>query len=80
MTQGLVGIAVDSWGADLARVSGVPEDKVGEFHGNRAPLKAGGPARGGGAAVAYALTGGDPPQTVGSPIPVDSGDAAVFLP
>jgi rhamnulose-1-phosphate aldolase/alcohol dehydrogenase len=72
------GIFAKGWGADRARVYGVPEDKLGEFYASRTLLKREVLPEHVAAAV-FALTGGDLAQTTGLLIPVDSGVAAAFL-
>jgi rhamnulose-1-phosphate aldolase/alcohol dehydrogenase len=72
------GIFAKGWGADRARVYGVPEDKLGEFYASRTLLKREVLPEHVAAAV-FALTGGDLSQTTGLLIPVDSGVAAAFL-
>ena len=72
------GIFAKGWGADRARVYGVPEDKLGEFYAQRTLLKREVLPEHVAAAV-FALTGGDLSQTTGLHIPVDSGVAAAFL-
>jgi rhamnulose-1-phosphate aldolase/alcohol dehydrogenase len=72
------GIFAKGWGADRARVYGVPEDKLGEFYAQRTLLKKEVLPEHVAAAV-FALTGGDLSQTTGLHIPVDAGVAAAFL-
>jgi rhamnulose-1-phosphate aldolase/alcohol dehydrogenase len=72
------GIFAKGWGADRARVYGVPEDKLGEFYASRTLLKREVLPEHVAAAV-FALTGGDLSQTTGLLIPVDSGVTAAFL-
>ncbi len=72
------GIFAKGWGADRARVYGVPEDKLGEFYAQRTLLKKEVLPEHVAAAV-FALVGGDLGQTTGLLIPVDAGVAAAFL-
>ena len=72
------GIFSKGWGADRARVYGVPEDKLGEFYAQRTLLKKEVLPEHVAAAV-FALVGGDLGQTTGLHIPVDAGVAAAFL-
>jgi rhamnulose-1-phosphate aldolase/alcohol dehydrogenase len=72
------GIFAKGWGADRARVYGVPEDQLGEFYASRTLLKREVLPEHVAAAV-FALSGGDLSQTTGLLIPVDSGVAAAFL-
>ena len=72
------GIFAKGWGADRARVYGVPEDKLGEFYAQRTLLKREVLPEHVADAV-FALVGGNLSQTTGLHIPVDSGVAAAFL-
>jgi rhamnulose-1-phosphate aldolase/alcohol dehydrogenase len=72
------GIFAKGWGADRARVYGIPEDKLGEFYAQRTLLKKEVLPEHVAAAV-FALVGGDLSQTTGLHIPVDAGVAAAFL-
>jgi rhamnulose-1-phosphate aldolase/alcohol dehydrogenase len=72
------GIFAKGWGADRARVYGVPEDKLGEFYARRTLLKKEVLPEHVAAAV-FALVGGDLSRTTGLHIPVDAGVAAAFL-
>jgi rhamnulose-1-phosphate aldolase/alcohol dehydrogenase len=72
------GIFAKGWGADRARVYGIPEDKLGEFYAQRTLLKREVLPEHVAAAV-FALTGGDLSQTTGLLVPVDAGVAAAFL-
>lgn len=72
------GIFAKGWGADRARVYGIPEDQLGEFYAQRTLLKREVLPEHVAAAV-FALTGGDLSQTTGLLIPVDAGVAAAFL-
>lgn len=72
------GIFAGGWGAERAKVYGVPEEELGAFYAKRTLL---------GrevlpehvAAAVFALVSGDLSQTTGLHIPVDSGVAAAFL-
>ena len=72
------GIFAKGWGAERAKVYGVPEEELGAFYAKRTLL---------GrevlpehvAAAVFALTGGDLTHTTGLHIPVDAGVAAAFL-
>jgi NAD(P)-dependent dehydrogenase (short-subunit alcohol dehydrogenase family) len=72
------GIFAKGWGADRARVYGIPEDKLGEFYAQRTLLKKEVLPEHVAAAV-FALVGGELSQTTGLHIPVDAGVAAAFL-
>ena len=72
------GIFAKGWGADRARVYGVPEERLGEFYAQRTLLKKEVLPDHVAAAV-FALVGGDLSQTTGLHIPVDAGVAAAFL-
>jgi rhamnulose-1-phosphate aldolase/alcohol dehydrogenase len=72
------GIFAKGWGADRARVYGVPEEKLGEFYAQRTLLKAEVLPEHVADAV-FALVGGDLSRTTGLHIPVDAGVAAAFL-
>ena len=72
------GIFAKGWGADRARVYGIPEDKLGEFYAQRTLLKKEVLPEHVAAAV-FALVAGDLSQTTGLHIPVDAGVAAAFL-
>lgn len=72
------GIFAGGWGAERARVYGVPEDKLGEFYAGRTLLKQEVlPEHV--ANAAFALVGGDLSQTTGLIVPVDSGVVPAFL-
>jgi rhamnulose-1-phosphate aldolase/alcohol dehydrogenase len=72
------GIFAGGWGAERARVYGVPEEELGRFYANRTLLKQEVlPEHV--AQAALALVGGSLSQTTGLIIPVDSGVAAAFL-
>jgi rhamnulose-1-phosphate aldolase/alcohol dehydrogenase len=72
------GIFAGGWGADRAKVYGVPEEDLGKFYANRTLLKQEvlpeHVAR-----AALALVGGALSQTTGLMIPVDSGVVPAFL-
>ena len=72
------GIFAKGWGADRARIYGVPEEQLGEYYAQRTLLKREVLPEHVAAAV-FVLTGGDLAQTTGLHIPVDSGVAAAFL-
>jgi len=72
------GIFAGGWGAERAKVYGVPEEKLGEYYASRTILKREVLPEHVAAAV-VALTAGDLSQTTGLHIPVDSGVAAAFL-
>ena len=72
------GIFAKGWGAERAKVYGVPEEKLGEFYAQRTLLKQEVLPEHVAAAV-FALTGGDLALTTGLHIPVDAGVAAGFL-
>ena len=72
------GIFAKGWGAERAKIYGVPESKLGAFYADRTLLKQEVvPENVADAAVA--LVGGALSQTTGLVIPVDSGVAAAFL-
>jgi rhamnulose-1-phosphate aldolase/alcohol dehydrogenase len=72
------GIFAGGWGADRAKVYGVPEEELGKFYADRTLLKQEvlpeHVAR-----AALALVGGALSQTTGLMIPVDSGVVPAFL-
>jgi NAD(P)-dependent dehydrogenase (short-subunit alcohol dehydrogenase family) len=72
------GIFAGGWGADRAKVYGVPEEALGKFYADRTLLKQEvlpeHVAR-----AALALVGGALSQTTGLMIPVDSGVVPAFL-
>jgi NAD(P)-dependent dehydrogenase (short-subunit alcohol dehydrogenase family) len=72
------GIFAGGWGADRAKVYGVPEEDLGKFYADRTLLKQEvlpeHVAR-----AALALVGGALSQTTGLMIPVDSGVVPAFL-
>jgi rhamnulose-1-phosphate aldolase/alcohol dehydrogenase len=72
------GIFASGWGAERARVYGIPEAQLGEFYAQRSLLKREVVPEDVAAAV-FALLGGDLAQTTGLHIPVDAGVAAAFL-
>jgi rhamnulose-1-phosphate aldolase/alcohol dehydrogenase len=72
------GIFASGWGANRAKVYGVPEEKLGEFYAQRTLLKREVLPEHVAAAV-FALTGGDLALTTGLHVPVDAGVAAAFL-
>ncbi len=72
------GIFANGWGAERAKVYGVPEEELGQFYASRTLLKAEIlPAHV--AAAVFALLGGDLCMTTGTLIPVDGGVASAFL-
>jgi rhamnulose-1-phosphate aldolase/alcohol dehydrogenase len=72
------GIFAGGWGADRAKVYGVPEEELGKFYAGRTLLKQEVlPEHVANAALA--LVGGALSQTTGLIIPVDSGVASAFL-
>jgi NAD(P)-dependent dehydrogenase (short-subunit alcohol dehydrogenase family) len=72
------GIFAGGWGADRAKVYGVPEEDLGRFYAGRTLLKQEVlPEHVANAALA--LVGGALSQTTGLIIPVDSGVASAFL-
>ena len=72
------GIFAKGWGAERARVYGVPEEELGAYYAQRTLLKREVLPEHVAAAV-FALTGGDLSQTTGLLVPVDAGVAAAFL-
>jgi rhamnulose-1-phosphate aldolase/alcohol dehydrogenase len=72
------GIFAGGWGAERAKVYGVPEEKLGEFYAERTLLKEEVLPEHVANAVA-ALVGGDLSETTGLIIPVDSGVVPAFL-
>ncbi len=72
------GIFASGWGANRAKVYGVPESELGAFYARRTLLKREVLPEHVAAAV-FALTGGDLSLTTGAHIPVDAGVAAAFL-
>jgi rhamnulose-1-phosphate aldolase/alcohol dehydrogenase len=72
------GIFAGGWGAQRAKVYGVPEEELGAFYAQRTLLKREVLPEHVADAV-FALTGGDLSQTTGLHIPVDAGVAAAFL-
>jgi NAD(P)-dependent dehydrogenase (short-subunit alcohol dehydrogenase family) len=72
------GIFAGGWGADRAKVYGVPEEDLGKFYADRTLLKQEVlPEHV--ALAALALVGGSLSQTTGLIIPVDSGVVPAFL-
>jgi len=72
------GIFAGGWGADRAKVYGVPEEELGKFYADRTLLKQEVlPEHV--AMAALALVGGSLSQTTGLMIPVDSGVVSAFL-
>lgn len=72
------GIFAGGWGAERAKVYGVPEEKLGEFYAGRTLLKQEVLPQHVANAVG-ALVGGQLSQTTGLIIPVDSGVVPAFL-
>jgi NAD(P)-dependent dehydrogenase (short-subunit alcohol dehydrogenase family) len=72
------GIFAKGWGAERAKVYGVPEEELGAFYAQRTLLKREVLPEHVASAV-FALTGGDLTHTTGLHIPVDAGVAAGFL-
>lgn len=72
------GIFASGWGADRAKVYGVPEERLGEYYASRTLLKREVLPDHVADAV-FALVGGDLSQTTGLSIPVDSGVVPAFL-
>lgn len=72
------GIFAGGWGADRAKVYGVPEEKLGEFYAGRTLLKQEVLPEHVANAV-FALVGGELSQTTGLIVPVDSGVVSAFL-
>jgi rhamnulose-1-phosphate aldolase/alcohol dehydrogenase len=72
------GIFAKGWGAQRAKVYGVPEEELGAFYAQRTILKREVLPENVAAAV-FALTAGDLTHTTGLHIPVDAGVAAGFL-
>jgi rhamnulose-1-phosphate aldolase/alcohol dehydrogenase len=72
------GIFAKGWGAERAKVYGVPEQELGAFYAQRTLLKREVLPEHVANAV-FALTGGDLTHTTGLHIPVDAGVAAGFL-
>jgi rhamnulose-1-phosphate aldolase/alcohol dehydrogenase len=72
------GIFAGGWGAERAKVYGVPEEDLGQFYASRTLLKREILPEHVAAAV-FALVGGDLGVTTGTLIPVDGGVAAAFL-
>ncbi|MDX6301973.1 MAG: hypothetical protein QOF53_3187, partial [Nocardioidaceae bacterium] len=72
------GIFAKGWGAQRAKVYGVPEEELGQFYAQRTILKREVLPEHVAAAV-FTLTAGDLSHTTGLHIPVDAGVAAGFL-
>ena len=72
------GIFAGGWGAERAKVYGVPEAELGRFYAERTLLKTEVVPEHIAAAV-FALLGGDLELTTGTIIPVDSGVPMAFL-
>ena len=72
------GIFAGGWGAQRAKVYGVPEDELGAFYAQRTLLKREVLPENVANAV-FALLGGDLSHTTGLHVPVDAGVAAAFL-
>ncbi|MBE9375284.1 bifunctional aldolase/short-chain dehydrogenase [Saccharopolyspora sp. HNM0983] len=72
------GIFAGGWGAQRAKVYGVPEEELGAFYAQRTLLKREVLPEHVANAV-FALTGGELDHTTGLHVPVDAGVAAAFL-
>jgi rhamnulose-1-phosphate aldolase/alcohol dehydrogenase len=72
------GIFSGGWGADRAKVYGVPEEELGQFYASRTLLKQEIFPEHVAAAV-FALVSGNLPVTTGTLIPVDGGVPSAFL-
>lgn len=72
------GIFAGGWGAERAKLYGVPEDELGQFYASRTLLKREVLPENVAAAV-FALIGGDLALTTGTLIPVDGGLPGAFL-
>jgi len=72
------GIFAKGWGAERAKVYGVPEEELGQFYAQRTILKREVLPEHVAAAV-FTLPAGDLSHTTGLHIPVDAGVAAGFL-
>ncbi len=72
------GIFANGWGAERAKVYGVPEADLGQYYASRTLLKTEIVPEHVAAAV-FALVGGDLGVTTGTLIPVDGGVPAAFL-
>jgi rhamnulose-1-phosphate aldolase/alcohol dehydrogenase len=72
------GIFAGGWGAERAKVYGVPESELGQFYAQRTLLRREVLPEHVAAAV-FALTAGDLALTTGLHVPVDAGVAAAFL-
>jgi rhamnulose-1-phosphate aldolase/alcohol dehydrogenase len=72
------GIFAGGWGAERAKVYGVPEEELGKYYASRTLLKHEVlPSHV--AAAVFALVGGDLPLTTGTLVPVDGGVPQAFL-
>jgi rhamnulose-1-phosphate aldolase/alcohol dehydrogenase len=72
------GIFAGGWGAERAKVYGVPEEELGQFYANRTLLKRE-VLPDHVADAAFALVGGQLSRTTGLLVPVDSGMPNAFL-
>ncbi|HYO38376.1 MAG TPA: bifunctional aldolase/short-chain dehydrogenase [Nocardioidaceae bacterium] len=72
------GIFAKGWGAERAKVYGVPEEELGQFYAQRTILKREVLPENVAAAV-FVLASGDLSHTTGLHVPVDAGVAAGFL-
>ncbi len=72
------GIFAGGWGAERAKIYGVPEEELGQFYANRTLLKRE-VLPDHIADAAFALLGGDLSRTTGLLVPVDSGVTQAFL-
>lgn len=72
------GIFAGGWGAERAKVYGVPEEQLGEYYAGRTLLKREVLPDHVADAV-FALVGGDLAQTTGLIVPVDSGVVPAFM-
>lgn len=72
------GIFAGGWGAERAKVYGVPEDELGRYYAGRTLLKQEVLPEHVANAV-FALVGGELSQTTGLIVPVDSGVVSAFL-
>ncbi len=72
------GIFAGGWGAERAKLYGVPEEELGQFYANRTLLKRE-VLPDHVADAAFALVGGDLTRTTGLLVPVDSGVTQAFL-
>jgi len=72
------GIFAGGWGAERAKLYGVPEEELGQYYANRTLLKRE-VLPDHVADAAFALVGGDLTRTTGLLVPVDSGVPQAFL-